>query len=92
MLCIMLKQLYEKKENVENRIYGMTHNPSSCGITNPEQLKTEINNCKNQLVRLKNQIYYMCQHEWIEDFIDISPEKSKKIIYCQSCLLTKREV
>ena len=87
----MLKQLNEKRDKIENKIYSMTYNSSHYNFIKPEQLKTEINNCKNQLIKLKNQIYYICEHEWIEDYIDITPDKSKKIIYCHSCLLTKRE-
>lgn len=31
----------------------------------------------------------ICTHEWTTDYIDISPELSKKICYCIKCEITK---
>jgi conjugal transfer/entry exclusion protein len=31
----------------------------------------------------------VCEHEWIEDYIDIDPDRSKKICYCSKCNVTK---
>ena len=33
-------------------------------------------------VKLKNE----CPHVYVEDMIDVSPEKSQKITYCEKCL------
>lgn len=33
----------------------------------------------------------ICCHEWIIDYIDISPELSQKICYCVKCEVTKGE-
>jgi hypothetical protein len=38
----------------------------------------------------KNMIVVICVHEWIEDYIDICPETSKKICYCVKCNVTKK--
>ena len=32
----------------------------------------------------------LCEHEWIDDEIDITPDRSQKIIYCKICQTTKR--
>ena len=32
----------------------------------------------------------LCEHEWIEDEIDVSLDKSQKITYCKLCEITKR--
>lgn len=32
----------------------------------------------------------LCQHEWIDDQIDITPDRSQKIIYCKLCEITRR--
>ncbi len=37
----------------------------------------------------ENIIIVICVHEWIEDYIDICPETSKKICYCVKCEVTK---
>jgi hypothetical protein len=35
-------------------------------------------------------IYTLCEHEFEEDWIDIDPDKSQKIIYCKFCEFTKK--
>ena len=34
-------------------------------------------------------INQLCTHNFIEDIIDITPDKSKKIVYCEICEYTK---
>lgn len=34
-------------------------------------------------------ILSMCEHEYVEDYIDITPDRSEKIIYCEICEHTK---
>jgi hypothetical protein len=54
--------------------------------------------CEEQIKIIKNiiklnddRIYEQCEHNFITDIIDISPEKEKTICYCTICELTKRE-
>ncbi len=30
-----------------------------------------------------------CEHEWVEDSIDVDPEHSQQIVYCTYCETTK---
>ena len=39
---------------------------------------------------VKNKINNICEHEWINDEIDINPERSQKITYCTYCELSKK--
>lgn len=32
----------------------------------------------------------LCEHEWINDEIDISPDKIRNITYCKLCEITRR--
>jgi hypothetical protein len=52
-----------------------------------------INMIKKNVIELKNicdkKILEMCHHEFIDDIIDITPEKSKYITYCEICGFTK---
>lgn len=32
----------------------------------------------------------ICDHEWIHDEIDVTPDRSQKIIYCKLCEITRR--
>lgn len=47
----------------------------------------------NHLVLLNTQLHKkitsLCKHEWIEDSIDIDPDRSKTIEYCKVCGVTK---
>ena len=42
-------------------------------------------------IELDATIYSICQHEFIEDYIDITPDTSKKIKYCVYCELNENE-
>jgi len=46
---------------------------------------------KNLLSKTNHQIFVTCKHKWIKDYIDISPEESQQIIYCNKCMLTKHK-
>ena len=50
--------------------------------------KTEI---EQEIINCDNQIYKCCEHEFVEDYIDVTPDISKKIIYCTICELSKRD-
>jgi hypothetical protein len=39
--------------------------------------------------KLTKKIVTLCKHEWIEDGIDIDPDRSKTIEYCKVCGVTK---
>jgi hypothetical protein len=39
---------------------------------------------------VENKLENICDHEWIEDYIDIDPDRSKKICYCVRCNVTKK--
>ena len=43
----------------------------------------------NELPSNESSAIAICSHEWIIDYIDISPELSQKICYCIKCEVTK---
>jgi hypothetical protein len=49
----------------------------------------ELENKKNKLRETKLIIYDNCEHKWITDSIDIDPDTSKTIIFCEYCQLNK---
>lgn len=51
-------------------------------------LKDVQDNCKAQLRRIKS-LKPECNHEYVTDTIDITPEKSQQITYCVFCESTK---
>ena len=52
-------------------------------------LHNELENKTELLTELITYCRENCQHEWINDMIDINPDKSQRIIYCQKCQLSK---
>jgi hypothetical protein len=40
---------------------------------------------------IKEKLNNICVHQWIEDYIDISPELSQNIFYCIKCETTKEQ-
>ncbi len=41
----------------------------------------------NYITNINKLIYKRCQHNWIIDYIDIDPDKSVQIKYCELCQL-----
>lgn len=55
----------------------------NCHIVKKTDAELELNNYDNLL-------YKICEHNFVEDYIDITSDISKKIIYCSLCELSKR--
>jgi len=47
----------------------------------------ELVNRKNMI---EKSIRSLCVHEWVRDYIDVSPEKSERVCYCIKCETTQR--
>ena len=62
-------------------------------ITNLEKLKTTYQDKLKELSFFKdyvnNKITDLCNHEFTEDSIDITPDTSQNITYCNKCEYTK---
>ena len=50
---------------------------------------------KDRIIKKINKLEYiykylnnLCQHDFVEDYIDIDPDFSQKIVYCQKCEYT----
>ena len=55
-------------------------------------LKVELEEKEMRLRETEDVIYENCSHYWIHDDIDIAPDQSKHIIYCEICELSKKKV
>jgi hypothetical protein len=63
------------------------------------EIETLLNEKENYLQRrnklnqksiyYKDQIQKLCTHDFCEDVIDVTPEKSQKIVYCIKCEYSK---
>lgn len=54
------------------------------------EIKEMLHIKKNFLNYITKVIYKNCNHTWIYDSIDIDPDRSKTIIYCNKCFLDKK--
>ena len=72
-------------ENIKNFFYivcSYLNNPSFYST------KNRIIDKIDKLEYLYKYLNSLCQHEFIEDYIDIDPDLSQKIVYCQKCEYT----
>jgi hypothetical protein len=44
---------------------------------------------KNALEQLNHFLIQNCSHDYVDDFIDIDPDRSMQITYCTKCMMTK---
>ena len=51
--------------------------------------KKKLENICLTIKIINNLLFINCKHNFIEDTIDITPDKSKHIIYCSICECTK---
>lgn len=49
-----------------------------------------INDFNSIKIIIEDKIRNICSHDWIYDSIDINPEYSQTICYCQKCEVTKK--
>jgi|LauGreSBDMM110SN_4_FD.fasta_scaffold17390_2 hypothetical protein len=105
LFYLSLKKSYEKiKNNLENIIYSYNEinyiSTSNKKFNNKPSVSFEINddliNYKKKLENIcltikiiNNLLFINCDHNFIEDTIDITPDKSKSIIYCSICECSK---
>jgi hypothetical protein len=54
-----------------------------------QQCKTHLNQANLHCETLKQQSFEVCEHRYITDLIDITPDKSTHIEYCTVCGHTK---
>jgi hypothetical protein len=102
---LSLKKNYEKiKSNLENIInsyneinYISSSNKKSNINSNIifeinddiMHYKKKINDINLQIKIIYNFLFITCNHNFVEDTIDITPDKSKNIIYCSICECNK---
>jgi hypothetical protein len=51
--------------------------------------KIELSEIKNLINDVNYSICQLCEHEFVEDEVDLTPDLSQKIEYCSICEFTK---
>ena len=49
----------------------------------------KMNHANNSEKKKKDKCKIICNHDFISDYIDLTPERSQIIIYCTKCFITK---
>jgi hypothetical protein len=96
MPCILDEKMETEIEKMKTEIQKLEHIIKECLCNNESE--TEINVLEDELRELEIQLGKMielhnyqlcCNHVFIEDLIDLTPDKSKTIEYCVHCLFQK---
>ena len=61
-------------------------------IYNNEEIEELIENLYRFMEKIEigiDKVEDTCEHDWVNDYIDISPDTSQPICYCSKCELTK---
>jgi hypothetical protein len=74
--------------NDENKITAC-HNNIAVLDKEITKYEKEIRATEEQIILISKNIQHNCVHEFIEDYVDVDPERSEKIVYCQVCEYTK---
>jgi len=54
-----------------------------------EELEKQIKSSKEKIEFISMELLKKCVHEWVEDWIDLTVEKSQQIKYCKYCETNK---
>lgn len=96
-----IETVIEQTKTIENDILDISSD-NNFFIEHPEVISTFQSLFSfNSLYQLKEQIHHFgdivntniintCEHEWVDDYIDIDLDKSMNITYCKKCETTKK--
>jgi len=83
------QQILKNIQNNENEFFEKNLQLTSQfnSLFDPTLYKSNVQIFLNEL---ENNVETYCCHEYVEDIIDIEYDRSKRVIYCQLCELTKK--
>lgn len=93
-----MDSLYEdalsEDERIDNiKLYrntdGKLHRNPVLSLYFNNNLKDHIRNAENSKAWCDDNIHKLCKHEFVNDTIDVDPERSQNITYCIICEYTK---
>jgi len=84
---IQIKRIKQNIDNLDNNYFEKNNIfPQLTACYNNDSIRHFLD-YKNIVEDKLNNI---CDHEWINDYIDTGPETSQQICYCKLCELTKK--
>ena len=83
------KELYKHDKNNRSEII-IINNDLTYFFNMKNKYLSHLEEIKRQKENIIKKIYELCVHNFIEDTIDIDPDRCKCIIYCKICGLTQK--
>lgn len=91
---VRIQKIKNSINNLNNNYFEVKDNELLLQYLNEYDDKDNYEKIINKLETLKNyvgnKITNRCEHEWVNDLIDIDPDRSQEICYCIKCDVTKR--
>ena len=91
-----VNNIYDELITVTNETNQIPYNNIDLIWPSPNELtelklrhEKRIQHMKNFEQYYKSQLKMLCEHTYVDDFIDIDPDTSQKITYCTICDTTK---
>ena len=83
--CVCYRNNLKTKQDLYNlfSLYGVNVYPNIFNNTDKYYINKVIETIESEL-------YEKCHHEWVQEWIDISIDESKKVTYCMCCEITKK--
>jgi hypothetical protein len=91
-------QSERQREEIVNQIAGLNNDffPLKCNeylftsyILKDEMYEDTLEHLRTLLKMIESKIQNVCEHEWVYDSIDLTPEQSQTICYCGKCEVTR---
>jgi hypothetical protein len=103
IMSTLINNIYKAKMNMAYVTRSVSLLDNNYFVEDNEKIYSKIQNMfdSNELGDLtsllshykyivENKINNICEHEWIDDDIDIHPELSQRITYCKYCDVSKK--
>lgn len=84
---IQIKRIKQNIDNLDNNYFEKNDIFQKLVIFHNNNSIQDFLDYKNIV---EDKLNNMCDHEWINDYIDTGPESSQQICYCKLCELTKK--
>ena len=75
--------------NLYEELYN--HNNDVTSSIQYNKYKIDFIDVKSKIYDINYKIYIMCSHDFVQDEIDINPDKTQRIEYCKKCEYTKKQ-
>jgi len=88
-----LQEIIDMCLELENLLTDSSADPEDVNFLNlgpfKDLIKLDHQQIRSKHEKICKKIYNNCQHEFVKDLVDITPDKSQHISYCKFCEMTE---